>query len=397
VGHKSFPHRAAAAAGAGLLATAIMSATQASAGPTTVVTGDQVYVTNSALQSDPGSATVARFGVDPAGLLAPAETEPAGDGARRMVFTPRANANGKRFAFVSSTNTKDAGSIDRYLVDASGELTMLDRQDAEHPFGMAIHPNGGTIYVSSFENDSGAKGLITPYRVGPEGTLTPLNPVDSGTIHPKGVAVTPDGRFLYVSHGSTTDPPPSVLIGFAIAADGSLVPGPVDTEPLGANGSTIAITPNGQFIYTSSMENTVGTPDVFGFRIDPTGRLSPVPGTGFETGRFVEGIAISPDGTRLYTAALGNVGTERDGELHAFTIDPTGRLIDIGLTKFGLDPIALVFSRDGRRLYVSDFSGHTISTFQVDAAGTLQHRQTLDSGGRNPAFQSVTLQPAQIP
>jgi 6-phosphogluconolactonase len=384
--HKSFLAMIAIAGG---LAAAVAPSAEA-----TVGSGDQLYVTNGALADDAVDPTVARFGINPAGLLTHEQTVPAGKSARGMVFTPRPDAAGQRFAFIASWDTDDVGSIDRYRVATDGTLIPLGPEEVRGSFGIAIHPDGRTLYVSQFDI-----GTISAFRIGLGGKLTKFSQADSPTAHPKSVAITPDGRFLYVTHGAPTDPPPGVLAGFAVNPDGSLQPEPVARQSLGANGSAVAITPDGRYVYASSMERG-DTRDLYGFRIGAAGDLTAVPDSPFQAGEWVEGAAINLAGTRLYTAALTGLGREsgRDGEITGYTIDPaSGRLQHVETLKFGFDPIALAFGRDGKALYVADFADPTINVFQVDSGGDLTHVQSLPSGGANPGTQSVTVQPATVP
>lgn len=356
--------------------------------------GDQVYVTNSALQADARAANVARFGVDSSGALNPAGTAEAGQGARSIAFTPDLAALGQRFAYVPS---ELANKISRYRVANSGALTFLDSMDAKQPFAAALHPGGRILYVSHF-NDGSPVGALSAYRVNDNGTLTFLQSVESGAEHAKGVAVTSDGRFVYVSHGVQATGDPAVLTGFALAFDGTIGQ-QVAEVPTGTLGQRVVLTPDDRFAYVTSQEDD-GVADIHGFRIGEDGQLTSV-GKPFEAGVKVEGAAISPDGSRLYTTAIGVVGGQptpiEDGQINGFAIGSDGVLTEIEKLDFGFDTVDLAFGLDGRHLYVTDFSGHTITTFRVDETGDLRPIQEISSQGPNPAFQSVTVRPARGP
>jgi 6-phosphogluconolactonase len=373
-------------------------ATVVTSGPATAVTeswdeGDQLYVTNGALRADPNTANVARFGINAAGQVSPAGTVEAGHGARGIVFTPEPNAVGQRFAYVSSLQ---AGRIDRYRVASNGALTFLGATPTQQPFGIAIGTDGRTVYVANFEDGEG-NGSLSAFRVETEGVLTLLNKVDSGAVHPKGVAVTPNGHFVYVSHGTPNSTEPSVITGFTIGTDGS-VQGKVAEAGIGGSGHRVVITPDGRFVYVTNQESG-DKPEIFGFRIDESGALTPVSDQPFESGVWTEGATISPDGRRLYVTALGVVGPPespvQDGQIRGFAIGADGRLTETERIDFGFDPVDLAFGHDGKHLYVSDFSGHTITVFNVDAGGNLDPIQTGSSQGQNPGFQSIVVQPAR--
>jgi 6-phosphogluconolactonase len=79
-------------------------------------------------------------------------------------------------------------------------------------------------------------------------------------------AITPDGRFVYVSNvGSST------ISGSAIAANGSLsaLPGAVvGANPTGATNLDLTVSPDGKFLYTLNSHN--GTIGIFAIQNDGT-------------------------------------------------------------------------------------------------------------------------------
>jgi 6-phosphogluconolactonase (cycloisomerase 2 family) len=353
-----------------------------------------LYVTNGALRADPSTANVARFGINAAGQITPAGTVEAGHGARGIVFTPEPDAVGQRFAYVSS---QQADRIDRYRVASDGALTFLGATATRQPFGIAIGADGQTVYVANFDNGEG-NGSLSAFRVETGGVLTLLNKMGSGAAHPKGVAITPNGNFVYVSHGTPNSTEPSVITGFTIGADGS-AQGKVAEAGIGGSGHRVVITPDGRFVYVTNQESG-NKPEIFGFRIGAHGGLTPVSDKPFEAGVWTEGAAVSPDGRRLYVTALGVVGPPespaQDGQIRSFAIRADGRLTENERIDFGFDPVDLAFGHDGKHLYVSDFSGHTITVFNVDAGGSLDPIRTESSQGRNPGFQSVVMQSSTL-
>ncbi|MEU5884071.1 beta-propeller fold lactonase family protein [Spirillospora sp. NPDC047279] len=342
--------------------------------------GRTVYVTNSANLG--GTANVTRFAVGGSGGLKPVDGVEVGDGAgaRSMVFTPEL-----RFAYLANTA---ADQVVLFRIAANGALERFGMVETPGPFAMAIAPNGKTIYVSN----TGTR-TVSPFAVGSEGELTPLRPVDTGAKAAKGVAVTPDGRFVYVSHGSPSDIAASVMTGFAVLPDGALGR-EVAREKIGISGAETVITPDGRFVYVVNQ----GSDDVHGFRIGSHGGLTPVPGSPVGTGDFPEGAAISPDGLRLYVAAVGVAGNDPDalaGQVLGFTIGDDGRLVE-NVERVGMSsPIGLGFSANGRYLHVSDYTDSKINTFAVALDGELDLIQRVNSNGPRPAFHSVNVLPRE--
>lgn len=344
--------------------------------------GRSLYVSHSAEDQMPQGegSNIVRFTFGSTGRLTPAETVSVCRGARASVFTPDL-----RFAYVSCVFD---GQIGLYSVAANGALTSIGQLDFPGALGIAMAPNGRTLYVGG-ANDS----VLAAFRVGADGLLTPLNSVDSAADPPaKGVAVTPDGRFVYVSHGAPIDTADSVLTGFALAADGSLGSQVAEVTNGTAAFDTV-ITPDGGFLYVVAALSD----RVFGYRINPDGSLTAVPGQSFPSGDFSTGAAISPDGRRIYIAAL-NAPRATPGEVTGWAIGADGALAEIERFTTDddddvVDPVGLELAPSGRHLYVAEFFNDQLLAFRVSPRGELTQIQTVGSGGLDPTSESITILP----
>jgi 6-phosphogluconolactonase len=381
--HRSIVSALTAVAVAGFaLAGTIPASQAASAVP---ADGRPVYVTNSAMEfggvPPGGPPVVARFAAGSTGALTPRGTVPAGERVRGMVFTPDL-----RFAYTANVS----GSVSLYQVASDGALTQFGAAAAPGAFGIAIAPGGGHLYVGNVAGRD-----ITVFAVQFDGSLLPAGTFDTGDEAVKGVAVTPDGRFLYVSHGRPDDQAARDLTGFALGANGLPV-SQVAQEAHGISGAETVITPDGRYVYVVCQASD----DVFGYRIEPNGALTSIPGTGtgFTAGDFPEGAAVSPDGRRLYVAAGGVVGPGgTPGQVVGFTIGTGGRLIRNITPVTMTDPIGIAFAPDSRHVYVSDFWDNIVNAFAVGASGNLTLVDTEPSQGPRPAFDSVSVLPNKGP
>ena len=374
---------AMAGAAAGVLAIAGLSAPASAAGKDG---NDQLYVANGGDDVDPASANFARFAIAADGLVTPEDTLPT-DSASGLVFAPSSKTKGQHFAYAAS-GVLD--KIDRYRVAGDGALTFAGTTDTPEPFGTALDPHGPTFFVANF-ND-GASGGLSSFHVEPDGTLRHVSTVDTKVVHPKGVAVTPDGKFVYVVHGTprSPNPTPSFLVGYAVDRDGKLS-GPVARAQIGPSGHRVVITPDGRFLYLT-MQEAGDAGDVLGYRIGSHGELTPVTGGRVEAGTWVEGAAITPDGKRLYVTALGIVddpARRQDGEVRGFDIGGDGRLTEAARVAAGEDPNDLAVGLDGRHVYVGDFGASTLTVF----TRALRPVQTVPSQGLFPSYQGVTVRP----
>jgi len=349
-------------------------------GALTVPPGRSLYVSNSANEQPQGAgANLARFTFDATGPLNPMETAPACGGARGLVLTPDLRA-----AYLACTSDNQ---IAMYSVGAGGALLRTGQINFPGPFGIAIAPNGGTLYVVGVDDNT-----LASFRVESDGLLTLLNSVDSGGSPPaKGVAVTPDGSFVYVAHGNPRDTIENVVTGFALHADGSLG-NKVAEATNGAGGAETAITPDGRFLYIAAG----GSDRVFGYQIGADGSLAAVPGGSFPTGDGPEGLAISPDGRWIFNAAPRvGVMVEVTGSVTGWAIGADGALTEVEgfMADEGDRPIGARFAPDGRHLYISNYAKDKVFAFSISRRGRLRKIQTVDSAGPEPGFQAIAILP----
>ena len=68
------------------------------------------------------------------------------------------------------------------------------------PAGVAVSPDGKSVYVTN--NDSSGPGGVSQYTVGPGGALSPMATRDRRPrAHaPVGIAVSPNGKSVYVTN-----------------------------------------------------------------------------------------------------------------------------------------------------------------------------------------------------
>lgn len=129
-----------------------------------------------------------------------------------------------------------------------------------------------------------------------------------------GIAATVVGNFVYASDSVSND-----IAAFSINPDsgaltliGTYAYGTAEDES-NPDGISLAITPNGQFLYASNSD----TGDIWGFSIGesgaltslPTGQEPPGPLYTFPADTFPDGISVTRDGNYL-AVAMGNTGLE---------------------------------------------------------------------------------------
>lgn len=234
------------------------------------------------------------------------------------------------------------------------------------PWGVAVSPSGKFVYVSNV--DGGANSSVSGFAVGSEGALRPL-PCSPATncetqIEPEGIAISPSGNFLYVANHSSN----TVSI-FAIAADGTLTQVPCSPAAncnTGSGPMSIAVTPDGRFLYV------VNGGSLSSYAIAANGTLTPLPCSALCSSVPALGqAAITPSGAFLYVLAEGG------GSVIPLAIAPDGSLSPIPCSpasncEGGDGEQSLAISPNGEDLYITNYgSPSTVVVFSIGPSGAL--------------------------
>jgi 6-phosphogluconolactonase (cycloisomerase 2 family) len=257
---------------------------------------------------------------------------------------------------------------------ARGGLEFVEREDAQNsldaPEGIALSPDGSSLYATGFASDT----LVAFARDPATGALRPIDSerdaaggVD-GLNQADAVAVAPGGRHVYVT----------ALIDDSLAtferdrASGALRfvevlrDGAGDVDGLDAP-EGLALSPDGRQVYvTADGDNSLAA-----FDRDPrSGRLRFVDvekdgGGGVDGLGGAFGVAVSPDGRHVYTSSYG------DNAVTAFARDGrSGSVSFVGTIKdgSGVDDLngayAVAVSPEGRYVYATGREDAALTTFR---------------------------------
>jgi 6-phosphogluconolactonase (cycloisomerase 2 family) len=295
-----------------------------------------------------------------------------------------------RFLYTASYQ---ANALSAYAVGADGALAPHPAPDTvgTGSYSIAITPDGNSVYVNNPR-----EGTVEAFTVGSDGVLAPVGtPTSSGAAGSRGLIVTPDGRFLYISHGDPTIEQAGFVTGFAIGADHNLTPlGPA--IPTGTSAGTMSISPDGRYLYVPVQRSD----QIFMFRIGPDGRLDALPGSPLRHPGQPVGTIVTPDGRLLY------VTNTTSNSLSAFAIGADGTLTLRSAHPTGDTPASVVVSPDGRYLYVANFgignpptNAGSVSTYAIGTDGGLREvaGSPFPTGGFAPGFRSLAFMPNQGP
>jgi 6-phosphogluconolactonase (cycloisomerase 2 family) len=261
------------------------------------------------------------------------------------------------------TDSESEG-VSAYSIAADGSLSSVPGSPfatGHGPWGVALRPDGANLYVAN----EGANS-VSAYSVAADGSLNPVagSPFSTGSaltrMGSNGVAVSPDGKHLYVSNQIA-----SSVSAFSIAADGSLNPVAGSPFATGANPRAVSVSPDGQYLY---LVNQISE-DISAYSIAADGSLSPVMGSPFAIEGLPLGVAVSADGRHLYVAhvAFGN-------DVWGYSIAADGSLSPVTGSPFatgGIRGNSVAVSPDSSHLYTTNSTSKNVSAFSISVNGSL--------------------------
>lgn len=276
---------------------------------------------------------------------------------------------GNRFVYVANHGVVggDQGNVSGYAINASnGTLTPVAGSPfaaGRNPAGVTSDSQGRVLYVTNFEGAS-----VSVFTIGASGALTPLatasthypSTVLNGTA-PAAIAIAPSGRFAYTANKSRTNAPTVGRIGsgtvtvFRVETDGRLTA--IQNVAAGIDPIHLAVSPDGRHLYvannelpddptTAPVEQNTG--DVTTFPINADGTL----GTAFATdaGLLPQAVVVDPSGSAVYVATSGS------NTVTSFARATNGTLTANGLLTVRSTPWAMAIEPSGRFLHIANAS-----------------------------------------
>jgi len=278
------------------------------------------------------------------------------------------------FLYVVNTKSDEVSQYSAPPSD-SGALTPLAPSTVRtgpFPYGIAIDPQGNSLYVASQGSASAPGNDVSQYTIDQNtGRLTPKSPATVATGRgPVAIAVTPDGKSAYVVAG------PNGIWQYNInPATGALTPKSPATVATGPNPEPIAVTPNGKYAYVANCPRCSAKPrnspsasppkpaanTIWEYRINQsTGALSPKPIAIAAIGTGANAIAITPNSKSLYIAI---------NSVWQYSINPvTGKLTpkSPATVPAGGSAHDLAIEPDGKNIYVVTVATSTVSQYRIN-------------------------------
>jgi 6-phosphogluconolactonase (cycloisomerase 2 family) len=206
---------------------------------------------------------------------------------------------------------------DGHLEQISKSIHFLTTNNSEAA-SLAFSPDAEFLLVTERATNN-----IDAFHVQGDGTLSAI--VVNPSLDPGAFSVTfaPNGAALVSETGPAGGSNASTISSYAVAANGTLSAISTGVPTLGNANCWNAVTPDGRFVYVSNAASST----ISGFAIGTTGVLTALSGTVVGTNRSGStnlDIAISADGKFLYTL---NSGT---GKVGIFGIQQDGILTNLG-------------------------------------------------------------------
>lgn len=232
------------------------------------------------------------------------------------------------------------------------------------PIAMVLAPNAPRLYVANRDSGDISAFLIDPTNGNlglVSGSPFPVVPGATSPTNPQSVAITPQGNFLY-----TANPAQGTIAGFSVGSDGALAPvpgSPFAVGTVGTSPSFVAVHPGGSFLYAADPAHNA----LLGFAIQSNGAISAIAGSPFPAGAGAVALSVAPQGSFLYAANPG------DNTVSAYIVDSaSGNLAPVTGSPFptGGNGPGFVLAT-GSFVYVADQATNDVAAFSIGSNGTL--------------------------
>ncbi len=234
---------------------------------------------------------------------------------------------------------------------ATGRVTQTIKQPAAF-LGLAFAPDGQTLYASGADEDVVYRYAWRDRQATPAGrfVLAHKEPKKNGTSYPAGLALSRDGRWLYVAENIAGS------LAVIDTASGSVV----ERHKTERYPYAVAVARDGT-VYVSAW----GSNSVSVFSANTVGRLT-------DAGRIIVGrhpsaLLLNADGSRLFVASASTdrvaiVDTRRRLVIRHLLDSPPGSPGE------GSTPDALALSTDGTQLFVAEADNNSVAVFDLSRA-----------------------------
>ena len=324
----------------------------------------------------------------------------------------------------------DDNTVIYFVAGSDGKLfaqATYNLQSGTNPNGMALSPDGSTLYVveaygldpsgTPYSPTTPGIGALVQIPIKSDGTLgaetaypTCNNPVAVGVLgsrsNPAGGGVfvvnDPAGQLTTLidtvaaqnrgATGSATVIYPAVgacmggaaaqgqITGYNIASSSNvLTPSPGSPYAAGVAPDAIATDPGNRFVYVTDFRQNL----MLSYSVQSDGAIQPLPGASTTaTGNLPSAVTVDPRGKYIYVANYGS-GTVSGYALNVQTGQPSGLSGSSNSSATDPGPAAVIVENSiGRYVYTANFIGNSVSSLFLDPnAGTTHPGQNTPFPG----------------
>ena len=233
----------------------------------------------------------------------------------------------------------------------------------QRPGGVAVSPDGRYAYVTNQDGDK-----LLQYKISSNGVLQPLYPPTVETGHnPVGLILDKTGHYAYVSTDDGIDQ-------YRINTDGKIEPLVPNSVPGGCWPSEFcfALAPDNHSLYCLSQQlgNSFNGVQLNLYHISPNGTLKNSTPHPISVGSRPTAVCVSPDGRHAYVAAFN------ENFVLTYIIGANGQLTQLLNARTPVSsPTGLVIAPDGRTAYAISSSDSTLFQFRIAPNGLLSALQ----------------------
>ena len=251
-----------------------------------------------------------------------------------------------------------------------GQLTVPGSSQDRRPIGVAVTPDGKFAFVSlQFTNEVGVFDLAQALSSG----FSSSDYLGSLKIGPQpvGLAVSPDGTTLYATNWITKE---ATVQGFLSVIDvgkattkGAQKSAILARVTTGCAPARVVVTPDGKTVWVTARQSNI----LLGYSAS---RLASQPGKALiakvQVGQWPIGLTLVNGGKRMVIADNDNVKPPLPQNAHNLAVvDPAAALAGkpalLGYFSSGLQPREMALSPDGKYLYVTDRGSAQIQVVNV--------------------------------
>jgi len=253
----------------------------------------------------------------------------------------------------------NAGSnqVSQFAVRGDGSLHLVSTVSSGGVQPISVAVRGSLVEVLNLGGTANVAGFVaTP--LGLVRLRGGTQPLSAGAAGAEDVGISPDG-----SHVVVTEKTSNTIDTFQVRSFGRLAP--VVTSPSNGPGAFASVfTPNGQLLVADA--GGAGTSALSGYRVHSDGTADPT-GSAIGNGQSAAcWITIGADGN-VFVANAGSASISTYHVRRSGAVDLVGNF-DAGV---GSKPLDLATAGHGHYLYELDGNNNTISTFAVNADGSL--------------------------